>query len=263
MSVFSKARKLSLIVSNPHIVTCKTGYLFLLSHMRSRSTVLSHVLGSNPDICGYSELHRAYNSWVDLWKMRAELFDETRCNLSDKLLHDKLLHNSCAISDEILQSVKPRIIFLLREPESTLRSIINMGHRTGVAWYQDPQKAARYYCSRLAALEQYASRVRGQYYFVDAEEMVNDTDAVLKSLSDWLGLSEPLGRSYSQFANTGRRHYGDSSEHIKSGVIKKTEGHPEVVLPGEALRSARRSYDQCKQYLLANDAMVRLVKKSA
>ncbi|MCW8195027.1 sulfotransferase [Proteobacteria bacterium 005FR1] len=263
MSVLSKARKLSLIASNPHILTCNTGYLFLLSHMRSRSSVLSHVLGSNAEICGYSELHRAYRNRMDLLKMRAELFDEIRCPLDNKYLLDKLLHNSCSISDEIFERVQPKVIFLLREPQATLRSIINMGHRTGVAWYKDPDQAGNYYCARLAAIEDYASRIRGQYYFVDADDLVSDTDGVLKGLSGWLGLEEPLARHYSQFANTGRRNYGDSSEHIKSGVIKKTEGHPEVALPTEVLDRARRSYADCKQYLLANDAVVRLVKKSA
>jgi hypothetical protein len=263
MSLLSKARKLSLIVSNPSIVTCKTRYLFLLSHMRSRSTVLSHVLGSNPEICGYSELHRSYRTRMDLLKMRVDLYDDCRQQLSNKFLLDKLLHNQCWISDEILESEKPKVIILLREPESTLRSIVNMGHRTGVEWYKDPVKAGDYYRSRLESLERYARRLRGQYYFADAEDVVTQPDSVLNGLSDWLGLQQPLQKSYSHFPNTGRRHYGDSSEHIRAGVIKETSGHPEVALPAEVLEAAHRCYRQSRQYLIANDAVVRLVKKSA
>lgn len=263
MSVISKARKLTLIVSNPHLVTCKTNYLFLLSHMRSRSTVLSHILGSNPGICGYSELHRSYRSRMDLLKMRVELYEDTRRELSNKMLLDKLLHNECWISDDIFASEKPKVVMLLREPEATLRSIINMGHRTGVAWYKDPAEAADYYCSRLATLERYAQRLRGRYFYVDADDLVSQPDSVLSDLSSWLGLQQSLEKSYSRFANTGRRGYGDSSEHIRAGVIKKTSGHPEVVLPVEVLERAVQSYRQCKQLLMANDAVVRLVKKSA
>ncbi len=32
-------------------------FIVLLSHMRSYSSVLSHILGSHPRICGHSELH--------------------------------------------------------------------------------------------------------------------------------------------------------------------------------------------------------------
>jgi hypothetical protein len=44
--------------------------LFLLGHMRSYSSVLSHILGSHPQISGYCETHTKYRTWVDLWKLR-------------------------------------------------------------------------------------------------------------------------------------------------------------------------------------------------
>src|SRR3954447_7337822 len=38
--------------------------------MRSYSSVLSHILGSHPQISGYCETHTKYRTWFDLWKLR-------------------------------------------------------------------------------------------------------------------------------------------------------------------------------------------------
>ncbi|MGQ9425702.1 sulfotransferase family protein [Gilvimarinus sp. F26214L] len=263
MSMFSKARKLSLIASNPHLVTCQTRYLFILSHMRSRSTVISHVLGSNPEICGYSELHQPYRGRLDLLRMRAALYEDTHCRLSGKYLLDKILHNHLVISAEVLALAEPSVIFLLRDAESTLKSIINMGQRTGVEWYRDPQRAADYYCRRLAALEEYATKLQGNYLFVDAEELVDDTDQVLAHISDWLQLQHPLNRNYEHFRNTGKRHYGDSSDNIKSGVIQRTQGHPAVSLPPDVLAKASAAYERCRKQLLARDRRPLTMQRSA
>lgn len=250
MSMLSKARKFSLVVSSPHILTCRSRYLFILSHMRSRSTVLCHVLGSHPEIVGYSELHRAYASRLDLLKMRADLYSEARRNLSNKYLLDKILHDEIFIADELLNHVRPRVIVSVREPESTLKSIIQMGHRTGVAWYQDPQQAADYYCRRLESLAEYARKLRGSFFYLDADELVEDTEGVLSRLSDWLGLRSALLPQYEKFPNTGKRHYGDSSANIRAGVIRKTGEHTSIEIPPAVLQKASASYRLCRDRIL-------------
>ena len=45
------------------------GHILLISHQRSHSTLLAHILGSHPEIDGYSELHQHYLSPVDLRSM--------------------------------------------------------------------------------------------------------------------------------------------------------------------------------------------------
>ncbi|MEX1033767.1 MAG: sulfotransferase [Cellvibrionaceae bacterium] len=263
MSILTKARKLSLIASNPHIVTCTTKYLFILSHMRSRSSVIAHVLGSNPGICGYSELHSAYIDRLDLLDMRAQLYQDARCRLSNKYLLDKLLHNHCVISDEVLAMAQPKIVFLLREPDSTIKSIMNMGYRTGEAWYKDPFKVLQYYCSRLATLEKYARRVGDGYFYLNADDLVNHTDAVLHRLSRWLDLDVPLDRHYTNFPNTGKRHYGDSSDNIKAGVIKKTEAHVDVKVPAHVLQMAETAYYRCRKQLILGSRLGGWTKRTA
>lgn len=261
--MLSKARKLSIVAANPHIVTCRTRYLFILSHMRSRSSVLSHVLGSNSEICGYSELQQSYTGRLDLLRMRAEIHREAKCSLSNKFMLDKLLHDHCFVSDDLLELAKPKIVFLIREPEGTIKSMIDLGQRTGDKAYLDPGRVGQYYCSRLSSLERYADKVAGEYFFIDANDVVDNTDAVLASLSTWLGLQTPLDKHYSSFRDTGKRQRGDSSDNIKVGVIKRTEEHPNINIPRDVLRLAEVSYRRCKQHLLINDGSLHLVKRIA
>ena len=158
MSIFVKAKKLSRIALHPKNIFCEAKYLFLLSHMRSRSSVLAHILGSNPDICGYRELQFSYRSRLSLMKMRAVIYSDLECPLNNKFLLDKFLHNY-SISSRVIESAKPKFIFLLRYPESTIKSIINMGHETGIEWYKDPIQAMDYYCSRLSGLEEFSKQI--------------------------------------------------------------------------------------------------------
>lgn len=260
--MLSKARKLSLAISNPSIFTSRNRYLFILSHMRSRSTVLSHVLGSHPEIVGYSELHRRYDSRLDLFKMRLELYSETKRDLSNKYLLDKLLHNETAIADALLAEIRPKVIIALREPEATLKSIIQMGHRTGVHWYKDPQWAADYYCSRLERLSTYVRTLADEFFYLQADELVEDTEAVLFRLGQWLGLQSPLSANYKQFANTGQRHYGDSSENIRAGVIRKTGEHRNIELPPAVLERADAAFHRC-HLQIAGYAAASALSKSA
>ena len=250
MSILTKAKKLSIICLNPHIITCKSKYLFLLSHMRSRSSVLSHVLGSNPGICGYSELHSSYINYIDLVNMRIKLYKDLECKLKHQYLFDKILQNRHVVSNRILEITNPKIIFLLRNSESTIKSIINMAQITGARWCEKPEDALEYYCSRLLCLEKYANEIKGNYFFIESDDLVDNTDHVLDDLSKWLSLHNPLEKSYSTFSNTGKPGFGDPLHNIKSGVIKKTESYKDIDVPLEILQKGNASYERCKSNIL-------------
>lgn len=250
MSIYSKAKDLSIIALHPHLIVSRTKYLFLLSHMRSRSSVLSHVLGSNADVCGYRELHINYRNRVDLLQMRACLYGELSAEIEGKYLFDKILHDSHVVSDRLLDRIKPKVIFLLRKPEDTLKSIINMGHRASIEWCTIPEQATDYYCSRLSTLEAYAAGRGGQYFFIESDHLVEHTDEVLRQLTKWLQLYEPLKKNYSLFDNTGKPGFGDPLDHIRSGTVKKTTGYASITVPSDLLRKAEAAYEQCKTRLL-------------
>ena len=101
-------------------------------------------------------------------------------------------------------------------------------------------------------LENFSQQVKGNYYFIESDDLINNTDIVLDSLTDWLNLKTPLNKNYSLFENTGKPTYGDPSVNIKSGVLEKTKGHPDIVVPQHILQQGKIKYDQCKKILLMN-----------
>jgi len=251
MSILTKIKKLSQIDLYLQSIICRTKYLFIFSHMRSRSSVLSHILGSNLDICGYSELQLSYTGHMSLIKMRFLLFNDLKCKLNNKYLLDKILGDYLLFSNKVFEIAKPKVIFLLREPESTIKSIINMGYITDIEWYKDPLKVMDYYCSRLLSLEEYSKKVAGNYFFIESDDLLDNTEYILDCLTKWLNLSEPLDKRYSIFHNTGKPGYGDPSDHIKSGMLEKTKGYPVIKIPLEVLKRGEYSYKKCKDSLLS------------
>ena len=167
--------------------------------MRSRSSVLSHILGSNPDICGYYELQQRYLVYRHVIAMRRVLHKELKCSLKDKYLFDKILHNRLRVSKKILKKMNPKIIFLLREPVATLKSMINLGQITGVEWFRSPKMAVDYYCNRLSYIEEFSKEIEGNYLFLESDDLVNHADHVLRDISRWLDLQTPLQSQYSLF----------------------------------------------------------------
>ena len=116
-------------VQGPAVFTSKKKYLFVLSHMRSYSSLLAHILGSHEEISGYSEIHQSYRWWYDLMRLRYKVYLANNNQLNGRFVLDKMLHNRSYISDSILNRNDVHIILMLRNPEDTARSIINMGIR--------------------------------------------------------------------------------------------------------------------------------------
>lgn len=234
-----------------HHFLCSSKYLFVLSHMRSRSSVLSHILGSNNDIIGYGELSRSYKKNFDLFKMKIALNEDIKTNLCKKYLYDKLLHNSYKIDDQILSNPDVKFVFLLRKPEGTIKSILNMGFKIQQIEYQSEKKVFDYYINRLKELEVYAEKLKGKYLFIKSDDLVDNTDITLDAFSNWLKLRTPLSKEYNTFARTGTPGHGDPLENIHSGVLKKTKPH-DIELSPELLEKADIAYENCLKKLLEN-----------
>ena len=193
--------------------------LFLLGHMRSYSSVLSHILGSHPKISGYCETHTKYRTWFDLWKLRRRVRKLTGERLTGDYVLDKVLHDY-PMARSILRSSNTRAIVLIRRPRETIRSIIEMGlSHSPVAWHRDFDLVARYYETRLAGLLRLAEALRGRVVFLEAEALLTNTRAVLDQLGVFLELQSPLPTEYRRFAHTGERGYGDPSKAIVTGRI--------------------------------------------
>jgi hypothetical protein len=236
------------------------GSLLVVSHMRSHSSLLAHILGSNPGIAGYSELHMSYLGRNDLRRLQRKVEDTTGTSAAGRITLDKLLHDRFEIAQSVLEREDVRVVFLLRHPDQTIGSLLRLGKLTpAIPWYSDPGSVAAYYCTRLATLEHYGRLEAGRAAFVASERLMTDTVDVLSALTRWLGLSEPLAANYRTFRFTGVPGHGDPSDTIRAGTLIRPVAPPvpaAVVLPEDAARACHAAWDRCRTALATRCAVM-------
>ena len=225
--------------------------LFVLGHMRSYSSLLCHILGSHPQIDGYCETHIKYRTWFDLLRLRSRVVKLTGEPLRGGYILDKVLHNY-PLAASILRSPNTLGIVLVRRPQPTVQSIVNMGlHYSDIAWYRDLDAVARYYEERLAALVGLAGALRGRVVFIEAETLLSRTLDVLQGIGGLLKLREPLRPDYRRFAHTGEGGFGDPGEVISTGRVttKAREPRTSVMLPNALASRLETAYSTCSASL--------------
>ena len=84
-------------------------FLFVVSHMRSYSSLLCHILGSHPEISGYSETHQSYLGRNDLDRLAKTVREHTGETALNRILLDKVLHNHADIESGILRAALSRL----------------------------------------------------------------------------------------------------------------------------------------------------------
>lgn len=238
-------RKLRFVATHPGTLLAPARYLFVLSHMRSRSTALTHVLGSHAEVYGYTELHRSYDTPTSLLGMRIDLRSDIGGSFAGCYLLDKVLHDLHVVPVELLARPDVRTLFLLREPVGTLASIVHMARTRRLRSFNDGPAALDYYCGRLATLERLARALDGRFFHLSADDLVDRTEPTLAALSSWLGLRTPLVNAYRTFAHTGAGARGDSSAMIQRGHLAPTAGAPPLDLSDGLLARAMAAWQGC------------------
>jgi hypothetical protein len=214
--------------------------------MRSYSSVLSHVLGSHPEIDGYCETHLRYRFALDFLRLQWRVRRLTGEPLSGRFVLDKVLHNYSLVSS-LLERPQARVIFLLRQPVDVLRSIVHMGtHLDSNAQNASVASATAYYVSRVNQLTMLARRMGSRAAFVESEALMNRTEDTLQFLQNFLELETPLDRRYRHFPRTGRAGSGDPSDAIRSGEIRaRRDGKPRYSIPSVLVADAVQAHARC------------------
>ena len=231
-------------------------YIFVISHMRSFSSLLCHILGSHGEIDGYAETHQSYYDRTDLHRLTREVQETTGAPVAGKYVLDKMLNDQQHIAPGVLARSNVRVLFLVRNAEETIRSILNMAHAAGSKGrFSDPVRVVDYYATRLQQLESYSAQLGRNALFLESERLLSDTEAVLYGLSRWLDLDEPLSTSYKTFKFSGVGGYGDPSPNIMTGTVIKDADHRHrtyvpILIPEEILRRGREVYATCHETLL-------------
>ncbi|MEM7456395.1 MAG: hypothetical protein AAF456_18765 [Planctomycetota bacterium] len=242
----------TLCIRHPGVLLGRKKYLFLFSHMRSYSSLLAHILGSNPGINGHSERLRPYRNKRDLLRLRLTDYRETR-ETGHEFLLDKILHNQYRVEEQILELPSLRPVFFLRPPGETYQSIHNMGRNIlKDEAYCDLDAIHSYYRERLDELVRYSSIVADRAIYFDAAMLVDQPDELLGQLSTWLSLQTPLQKQFTVFEDTGQNLKGDPSGNLQSGEIRKTEGRERIEIPAAMLAEADAHYHQCRERLMNN-----------
>jgi hypothetical protein len=212
--------------------------------MRSGSTLLAHILASHPEFVGAGESHISYRKPADLAKLLLKTCE---------LLHQPILRgpyvvdqiNHEYVTDEVLRSNRIyKCIILLRQPEATLKSMINLA-----IWPE--RQALEIYVNRLETLTHYGLLLRERSILVRYDDLVDRGDATLGALTSFFGLQSPLTPKYATHRMTARvAGFGDPSQNIKVGHIIRTPKH-KITVSEEMLTAAECAFNKCWQQLRA------------
>jgi hypothetical protein len=222
----------------------KYRFIFVLGHMRSGSTLLAHILASHPDIVGAGEMHISYQTPTDLQNLVLKTCEFLhKPFLRESYIVDQINHEY--VTDQVLLSEKvSKCVILLREPEATLKSLMNLP-------IKEEKQALELYLKRLDALVHYGSVLRGKAMLVDYDDFIDHTDRTLSSLTNFLGLESPLSPNYATHRMTGRvLGYGDPSSNIKAGRIVRTAKH-NINVSEETLIAAATIFRNSREQLQA------------
>ena len=227
--------------------------VFILGHARSSSSLLTHILTSNPKVIGYGESHIKYYTEDDFVKLAAQVHWKLRkpIRLNGDLLLDKMLFDFCLPNLDLLKSDKIYAIFLIREPCKSLRSIYNV--RIKIHNDHRQEEVLKYYLNRLSTLEKYSKIINSKHRscFVTHDQLINETELVLEKLQKFLNLKHPLSEEYKILPTTGKRGPGDWSDKIKTGQIvrnNKSTGAGIEIQP-ELIERGLQGFHKCYKTL--------------
>jgi len=229
-------------------------HIFLLSHMRASTSLMSHILGSHPEINGYYEMHLSYRTDDDLEKQKQLYSSKEIVKNSSKYLFDKLLHNDYDLLLEHLAQEKIKVLVSIRDPERTIKSIINLFRNKETDHpYADPEEATQYYIDRVTELASFCEHYKQSYYYYDADLIRTMPNETLKRIQNWLSLAITLTEQYQLFSLTGQPRLGDTSENIKKGrIVKHQTNYKEIEIPCHSLEKAEAETHKHKQFIVAH-----------
>ena len=226
--------------------------VILLGHMRCGSSLMVHILASNPEIAGDGETHFSYCAASDLEKLASNVYFNVRRFRPVKLVLDKILHDEYIVKDEILNAECCTFPIMAREALSSVSSMVTT--LPGRFLKSNPSVeellpiAADYYRRRLDTLCRYAEILarRGKCWYFTYEDLLAHTGRVFRMLELCLELRYPLNEHYAIGPKTGIHGYGDPSANIKRGYIDRTVVRTPLPIPdnlSELLKTHYRSFD--------------------
>ena len=225
-------------------------YILLFSHMRSYSTLIGHLVASHPQISGYAEQHQSYRTFADLTSLRVGVWKVSDYSLRGDFVFDKVLQDRLRISDDMLRRADVIPIYGVREPLSSLRSIVAMGRRTGRSIWTEPDRASQHLTKRYAEVRELCGR-RDDAAALFTDSLVTDPERTLTDLSRYLGLSSTIRPTYASFPKTGVGGFGDPMGPISEGRIVADRPTHDIDIPESVAERLLDDYRETCAVLVA------------
>ncbi|TAF48793.1 MAG: hypothetical protein EAZ61_15000 [Oscillatoriales cyanobacterium] len=157
----------------------------------------------------------------------------------DKVLHQNLKDLS------ILKKLSTKSIVLLREPERTLRSILDMRSH----WTEE--EALDYYRVQLRHLVDCSAVLSdpSRFFLLTHRQVIEETSHVLQALQSFLETKQPFSEQYQIKKTTGQAGIGDAMGHIKAGVIIRKQRQIDITISPTVTQKAKEIFEQTQQQL--------------
>ena len=213
--------------------------------MRSGSSLLLHLLSTNPEVSAVGERNAVYATRADL----------ARLVIATRLAHyppwrrlryvaDQVNHNKFTPSMALLQDRRARVLFLLRNPQSSIASLLELS-RTFYEESWPVSRAIAYYVERLEGLQRIGESWSGRAppALITYEKLTQQPQRSLEALRAFLDLQRGFSTTYQTYSFTGRR--GDPGPNISAGRIVLKDPAAATTLGGADLTRAAEAYARC------------------
>jgi len=232
--------------------TTPHGYILILSHMRSGSSLLLHLLQTSSEINGCGERNTTYERQTDLTLLAIKSMSARQQSLLANYSADQINHTRFVKSEDLLLLPSVYPIILTREPKGAIESMVDV---LGRFYDFDINDALAHYRERLPTLARYAELLQshGRMLSLTYDELVHETDVSLVRIRSYLALQSELSSRYSTFDFTGKR--GDPSPRIQSGKVLGESKRYLDVISSTDLRQLTELYDTCHAAIRTSRAL--------
>jgi hypothetical protein len=223
--------------------------LLLLGHMRSGSTLLLHLLLTNPAIAAAGERGAVYASRADLARLALATRMARHAPFRRlRYVADQVNHSYLTPDRRLLQDRRVRVLFLLRSPAPSIASILEL-YRVHYAQPWSVARAVEYYVERLEFLKGLGEGLPSKKCaaLVTYETLMQSPHETLQALRGFLKLRQGFSQTYGTYPFTGT--HGDPGPKIRTGRIIRPQPAAPFHVDASELDRAIEAYERCYRAL--------------
>ena len=167
--------------------------IFIVGLPRSGSTLVESIIGMNNDVHNLGENSILLNALVESEKFYFSNMDDVYLKYSQnfslkKFTTNKMLSNYMHIPHLVSKLEHSKVIYTFRNPLDNLLSMFRAKF-TGVGneYSSSLRDSAEYYMYHFKIMSFYRKKYKESIYFLDYDKLVNNSEAEIRKLIDWLG----------------------------------------------------------------------------